>query len=144
MLESLITESTGSILTHRFDEENKEKRVKQHIWGHTEQKLTTTNHRLFQPLIVTNAFGKNSTAKMLGPSDFHEMEGVVRRKWTSRSHQPLTSAEGIIPTWKMSKQNYAHPDCNGTCLGWKHIFHGLCVTSEAMVFVPSPAEQTFL
>lgn len=79
--------------------------MKQHIWEDTEQKLVTTNQELFKSVIVTNAFWKNNTAKMLGHSDFREMKGVVPRKWTGQSHHPLKSAEGVIPKWKMSMQN---------------------------------------
>lgn len=39
-----------------FDEANKEKRAKQNILEHTEQKLLATNQELLQSANVTNAF----------------------------------------------------------------------------------------
>lgn len=54
-----------------FDKANKEKRVKQNILEHTEQKLLATSQDLLQSANVTNAFWKNSTAEMPGHSDFH-------------------------------------------------------------------------
>lgn len=116
--------------------------MKQHIREHTEPKLTTTNHKLFQPVIVTNAFGKNSTAKMLGPSDFQEMKGVLRRKCTSRSHHPLMSAEGIIPAWKMSTQN--HPQITVAPAGDERASStGAALLLRQWCLTPAPQNKSF-
>lgn len=65
-----------------FDEANKEKRAKQNILEHTEQKLLATNQELLQSANVTNAFWKNNRAAMLGHSDFHWNEGYGAHKMT--------------------------------------------------------------
>lgn len=56
---------------HIFGKANKEKRVKQNILEHTEQKLLAANQELLQSANVTNVFWKNNSAEMLGHSDFH-------------------------------------------------------------------------
>lgn len=79
------------------DKANKEKRVRQNILEHSEQKLLVTNQELLQSANVTNAFWKNSRAEMLGILISIKIKGVVHRKWPRWSHHPLKKTEGVIP-----------------------------------------------
>lgn len=53
--------------------------MRAHMRAHWTEDVTT-DQELFESVIVTHAFWRNNTAKMLGHSDFHEMKGVVLRK----------------------------------------------------------------